>query len=612
MEIEEKKYNIFQNCAFLIRESLGYDKRILIFSVIAILTGVVVPIFGIYLPKAAVDLLTEHADAQKIAGVLGAVVGGMLVVQGVNEYFDSRRYFYYNSMRKYFMRKIFLHSLDTGYDYAESGECRQQYEKAIGTVDSGDYSGPSRLFAEIPNLIICVLCFILYSGILSTLHIAVVILLLVNALIVYFFQRRERMCYERTMEEFATVGRRLRYTRNACEEVKKGKDIRVYDMGGWLAGLIRLLQGRQRKVLDKRRNQEYVTQIVGCILNFLRDGIAYAYLIYMTFRGEISMGDFMLYFGAITGFSDWVIQIIWKAGSIKTGNIQLNYLRTFIDIPTEDIDKGESKLPDISDGVEIEFSHVSFRYPGNDKDTIRDLSFRIKKRERVAVVGLNGAGKTTLVKLMTGLYNPTEGVIRINGTDITKLSKKDIYSLYAAVFQDVMILPFRMDENIALKREDEIDGGRVEKVLKLSGLYEEFRERNITQDSYMTQRLVKDGVTLSGGQQQKFLLARALYKEAPVLVLDEPTAALDPLAEKEMYEKYEQHCAGKTAMFISHRLASTQFSNRIFFMKDGEISECGSHAELLKAGGEYAHMFEVQSYYYNVSGEEREEAVEWG
>lgn len=602
MQIEKKNYNMFQNVLQLAKESWGYNRRILLFSLVAIVAGVIAPVFAVYLPKVAVDLLTEKADVGRITWVFGAFVAGMLILQGVKAYFDTSRYYYYNEMRKYFMRKLFYHSLDTSYAYEESSDCRQRYQEAIGAVDWGDYSGPTRLFREIPELIVCICCFVLYSGILSRLHIGVVILLLISALIVYGFRRKEVACHERTMAAYARAGRRLGYTMRACENVRTGKDIRVYDMGSWLAGLIRLLQGEQKKVLTERSNQEYKTQVVGCILNLLRDGLAYVYLIYETYSGRISMGDFVLYFGAITGFSNWVIQIIWKLGSIKTGNIQYNYIRTFMEIPTEK-EKGEEDLPDVAEGVEITFEHVSFRYPGCDADTIHDVSFCIRRGERVAVVGLNGAGKTTLVKLMTGLYEPTSGVIRINGVDMTKLRRKDVYGLYSAVFQDIMILPFRLDENISLQKKEKTDSKRVNEVLQLAGLQEELQKRGITQDSYMTQTLTEEGVNLSGGQQQKLLLARALYKDAPVLVLDEPTAALDPIAEKEIYEKYEELCEGKTALFISHRLASTQFSHRIFFMKDGRIAECGSHEELLRAGKEYAHMFEVQSYYYNLSGE---------
>lgn len=611
MEVEEKKYTILQNIWFLIKESKALDRRILPFTLIVIVTGIIVPVFGIYLPKVAVDLLTRKAGIQEIALVMGGVVGGYLVLQAVNGYYERARYFLWNNYRRICVQKLYLHSVDIQYAYAEDAGCREQYEKAVTAVGWNDNSGPSRFFRQLPTLIVSVMGFVLYSSILSTLHIAVVFLLLLSALIIWLFERREAVCYERTMGEYAYLGRKHRYIMNSCKDIKMGKDIRVYDMSGWLSDLIRLLQKRKDRCVKKRKRQEYITQVAGCVLNLLRDGIAYAYLIYMTVQGEIGLGDFMLYFGAITGFSDWIINIIWGIGYIKTGNIQLNYIRTFFDIPTEDIQSGECDLPDLSEGVEIVFDHVSFRYPGSDRDTIHDISFTMHKGERIAIVGLNGAGKTTLVKLMAGFYEPTAGQIRVNGVDLQTLSKQDIYSLYSAVFQDALILPFMLDENIALKRKEEIDEERIDRALKQSGLYEELKRKHITKDSYMTRKLVKDGVNLSGGQQQKFLLARALYKDSPVLILDEPTAALDPLAEKEMYEKYDSLCQGKTALFISHRLASTQFSDRILFLRDGEIVESGSHQELLSQKGEYAHMFEVQSYYYNLPEERREEVPAW-
>jgi len=611
MEVEEKKYTILQNIRFLIRESMELDKRILIFTFIAIVTGIVTPVFGIYLPKAAVDLLVKKAGAREIALVMGGIAGGMLILYGLREYFERSRYFFWNNYRKVCMRKIYFHSIDMPYSCAEDAGYCQMYDKAVTAVAYGDNSGPSRFFRCVPELLIHLFCFVIYSGIISTLHIGVVFLLLLSTLVIWMFERKESACYEETMAEYAGLGRQYRYTVNSCQNVRMGKDIRVYRMSGWLAGLIRLLQKGKDGCVRKRKRQELITQIAGCVLNLLRDGIAYTYLVYLTVQGEIGMGDFMLYFGAITSFSEWMIQIIWGIGNLKTGNNQLNYIRTFLDIPVEDEEEGECDLPDLSDGVEIDFDHVSFRYPNSERDVVHDITFTIHKGERVAIVGLNGAGKTTLVKLMTGFYEPTGGTIRVNGVELSRLSKQNIYSLYSAVFQEALIFPFMVDENIALKRKEEIDEERIEDVLEQSGLAEEMRRRGIHKDSYMTQKLVKEGINFSGGQQQKFLLARALYKDSPVLVLDEPTAALDPLAEKEMYEQYESLCEGKTALFISHRLASTQFSDRILFLKDGRVEESGSHEELLMAKGEYAHLFEVQSYYYNLSEEQREEVPAW-
>ncbi len=606
-EIKQRNDSIFGNACFLAKESWKWDKRILIFLTITVFTGIAIPLLGIYLPKLAVDLLVQKAQTIRVLQVIGTMVGALLLLQGLHGYLSKRAYFHHNECRNsYFVQSLFLVSIQCKYSYAESGEFYKIYRRAINSVRSGDASGTSVFFDQIPRLLTGGACFFLYAGILSRLHILVIVFLLATSLVTYYFRRRENVCYERTRDEYALAEKRLYYTIGECGSKSAGKDIRIYNMKGWLTRQIERFQKDERDILKIRRRKEYETHLVNCGLNFFRDGFAYVYLILQTVAGNISMGDFMLFFGAITGFSAWVTELVNQMSQIKTANVKMNDLRTFLDIPTEDMESGECELGDVSDGVDIEFDHVSFTYPGSEKGVIRDLSFHIKKGEHVALVGLNGAGKTTLLKLLMGMYEPDSGQIRLNGVDITKLRKKDIYALYSAVFQDTMILPAMLDENIALKPKHNVDRKRVEEVLRLSGLYEELVERNITLDSYMTDRLTEDGIYLSGGQEQKFLLARALYKEAPVLLLDEPTAALDPLAEQEVYENYKKLCGDRTALFISHRLASTQFSDWIMFLKDGRLTEQGSHEELLRAGGEYAGLYELQSHYYNLAEEKKE------
>lgn len=604
-EIRQRNDSIVQNAWFLAKESWKWDKRILIFLAVTTLTGTALPLFGIYLPKVAVDLLLQKAKPMRVLRVLGSMVGCLLILQGIHGYLSKRAYYHHNECRNtFFVQRLFLVSLQCSYAYAEDGEFYKLYRRAINSVRSGDASGTSVFFDQIPQVITGVACFFLYSGILSKLHVLVIVLLLLSSIITYFFRRRENVCYERTKDDYAAAEKRLFYTIGECGDKRTGKDIRVYGMKGWLAGQIRRFQGEEREILRIRRRKEYETHLVSCWLNFCRDSLAYAYLIIQVAQGRIGMGDFMLFFGAITGFSAWVTSLVDQMSMIRTANIKMNDLRTFLDIPAEDTECAECGMPDVSEGVEIEFDHVSFAYPGSGKDVISDLSFQIGKGEHVALVGLNGAGKSTLLKLMMGMYAPTRGTIRLNGADITKLRKKDIYRLYAAVFQDTMILPARIDENIALRPAAEVDRKRVEEVLGMSGLDTDFSERGIRLESYMTDRLAGDGIGLSGGQEQKFLLARALYKDAPVLLLDEPTAALDPLAEQEVYESYQKLCRDKTALFISHRLASTQFSDWIMFLQDGHIAEQGSHEELLAAGGEYCRLYELQSHYYNLAEQE--------
>ena len=239
---------------------------------------------------------------------------------------------------------------------------------------------------------------------------------------------------------------------------------------------------------------------------------------------------------------------------------------------------------------------VTFTYPEAKTPAIDHLSLTLEPGEKVALVGLNGAGKTTLVKLLSGLYRPDSGEILIDGVPAEQFDPKAYWELVGTVFQDVSLLPFTIGENVAGR--ERYDRDRVWDALDKAGLREAVGALPKGLDASLTQQMEKDGVELSGGQRQRLAFARALLKDAPLLILDEPTAALDPLAEADLYRKYAQETADKTSVFISHRLGSTQFCHRVVYMEGGRITEMGSHQELLARGGAYAKLFEVQSSWY--------------
>lgn len=283
--------------------------------------------------------------------------------------------------------------------------------------------------------------------------------------------------------------------------------------------------------------------------------------------------------------------------------------RKMMDVPDKFMRKEGMSIPDewrrrLPD---IEFKNVSFRYEEDGEDILKDVSFSIKSGEKIALVGNNGAGKSTLVKLLCGFYHPTGGEILIGGHSVETLNLDEYHDLLATIFQDINTIPVSIAGNVSGCIEDETDMSRVRECLIRADLWKDVEILDRKERTNLTQSFDPDGIELSGGMMQKLMLARCLYKDAPMFVLDEPTAALDPIAESNMYEEYKKATQGKSALFISHRLASTKFCDRILFIEKGRITETGTHNELLEKKGKYAEVFEIQSQYYREGGAEDEE-----
>ncbi|MDY5341322.1 MAG: ABC transporter ATP-binding protein [Candidatus Faecousia sp.] len=351
------------------------------------------------------------------------------------------------------------------------------------------------------------------------------------------------------------------------------KDIRIYGMATWLRETFSDLF-RQDTAWSARLNRRLLLgRLVDLLVILLRDGGAYALLLVMAVRGELRPDEFVLYFSAISGFATFIGNMISAWNEMQTASLKVSDYRQFMELPD-------------TDGT------------GTAHDTLHDISLTLRAGEHVALVGLNGAGKTTLVKLLCGLYAPTSGTIRIDGVPAAEFRRDDYAALFAPVFQEVCTACFSLAETAACAFGPEVDRERAERCLRAAGLGEKLDALPHGMDTHLDKQVNPDGIELSGGEAQKLMMARALYKDAPVLVLDEPTAALDPIAENEVYEQYRRMAAGKTSLFISHRLASTRFCDRIVLLRDGGIAEEGTHETLLAAGGEYARLYEIQSCWY--------------
>mgnify|MGYP000044211870 FL=1 len=333
------------------------------------------------------------------------------------------------------------------------------------------------------------------------------------------------------------------------------------------------------------------------LLNFLRELVAYAYLTYLVCTGSLSVSDFIFYFGIITGFSNWIMSFVYLYSNMERC---CNDCQAFRDFVESDEEKQSKPNVDFKDVESIEFKNVCFTYPSAENSTINNMSFKVKKGENIAVVGENGAGKTTAVKLLCGLYYATKGDILVNGKSIKDFSLNSYFDLFSVVFQDYRFLPMTVAENICASVN--YDKEKLYGAFEKAGIKDKINSLADKENTYMVKDVYKDAADFSGGEKQKLLLAKAVYKNSPILILDEPTAALDPIAENELYLKYSEITDNKISFFISHRLSSTRFCDRIFFIKDGTVAESGTHEELMKLKGNYYRMYQVQSYYYKEMG----------
>ena len=424
------------------------------------------------------------------------------------------------------------------------------------------------------------------------------LLVALTSVISYFASKRINEWGYRHREEEARYVKQLSYIRQVATERQYGKDIRIFGLREWVEQLWESTMRLYHSFLIRRETAYLWANIIDLVLLLVRNGVAYAYLLWLTLEQGLPVSQFLLYFGAATGFAQWISGILEKFATLYKQCLDISIVREFLEYPEpfrfED-GKPLEKQPGAS--YELKLENVSYRYPGAEKDTICHLDLTVHPGENLAIVGLNGAGKTTLVKLLCGFLDPTEGRVLLNGEDIRQYNRRDYYKLFAAVFQEFSVLSTTLAENVAQSAHD-IDTDRVWRCLKDAGLMEKVKSLPKQLDTQIGREIYEDGIELSGGQTQRLMLARALYKDAPILVLDEPTAALDPIAEDDIYQKYNEMTRGRSSLFISHRLASTRFCDRILFLKDGRIAEQGTHEELLRLGGGYAELFEVQSQYY--------------
>lgn len=512
--------------------------------------------------------------------------------------------------------KLFEKYMTCSYEKLEDADFTAHYKEADGYL-ADDNHFLSEAAMHIIEIGSGALGIILYFSILIRLPKWVLAVLITGTIVELLISRNAENERKKRQETIGRLTRKADYMNKTAADVRSAKDIRIFGMIPWLEEKFTAVLDRfhiENTQVEKQRIRiAGIRAGISGVLEILT-GILLAVFV---LQEKLSLAEYILYVGAIRSFSMWSFQFGTLMQNFYRMNGDLSRIRSFIDgeetiqLNTQtQVNKQSNRSIVNTTGMKfdhvskIEFLHVFYRYPKSDRWIVKDLSFVIEDGEKIALVGMNGAGKTTMIKLLCGLLIPTKGTIRINGVSSTDISREDYYRLFSTVFQDIHLFPASIQKNIVCS-DEQIDPIRFDDAVKKSGMNQVAQKFRDGLNTLLVAEVDENAVNLSGGQVQKLMLARAIYKNAPILLLDEPTAALDPIAEKNIYLQYNEMAEGKVSVFISHRLASTVFCDRIFFMKNGIIAEEGTHEELIQKKGDYYEAFSVQSKYYQ---EEEEEA----
>jgi ATP-binding cassette, subfamily B, bacterial len=596
------KYGLLKNILYVYRKAFHFNRKLMVFLPILIICGIVIPMFATVIPATAVGLITEGYGVGKFVLILGGIIACyglfLFTYQYLLNIFEYENIFV---RIKEFYYELSVKLMRTDYVNVEPQKKQVLIQKALNSIGS-NWGGIEFMMKNAPFFFINAFGLMVYGTAILALDVVIILIMVGMSVFNYLLNLYGHHYEEKHKPEYTKLDRQIDYLFENSKSLINGKDVRIYKMETWFYQLFKSLTKKRVSWSRKMEYRYFIPSLSDNILLFVRDILAYGLLITLVLEGSIDVAIFTLYVGIIGGFSNWMNETVRCFTNLKRANLGVNDYRQYDEIEEVFNHHKGVELP-TSYPLDIEFKNVSFTYPGAEQPTISNLNFKIEKGSKVALVGNNGAGKTTIVKLLTGLYYPTEGEILINGISIKDFNIKEYHQLIGAVYQDVEILAFTIAKNVAATVEQDINYEKVHQSLALAGLKDKVDSLKEREQTHLTQQLNEAGILLSGGEMQKLMLARALYKDAPIMILDEPTAALDPIAEAELYEKYNDLTKEKTSLFISHRLSSTKFCDRILFLEKGQIIEDGNHQDLMALNRKYAEMFTIQSHYYKEEGE---------
>lgn len=545
----------------------------------------------VLLPKYIVDTLFgttvyQYTAVQYLFFYIVCIVIGNMVIGILKYYSEKKRDALYTKYSIIQGRKF----LNCEYAKLEDPEFLKLREQSTKYMNAYGFAGIIPLTTMMIGKLITI-CSLL-SIILFLDYRICLIYLCLTSINLFITMKNKHKIIEENMQMVDTE-RRKDYLKELFEKQQSAKEVRIYQLKDWLLKKYQtefdlLNIWKAKKNLHNMKNG-----ISNILLDLFQQIVTYSYLIYCVLKQTITVGNFTMYLTGIISFNNNILSIADTIIDLQQYNEYFEPFRKFNTyIQKEEIG---SKKEDLKDTYIIEFKNVSFKYPGQEEYALKNVNVKMTSKEAVCIVGENGAGKSTFIKLLLRFYNVEEGEILLNGINIQDYIYEEYMKCFSALFQDYKLFALSVKENIVLKEKKE---EKLCRALELSGAGEMLlkRERNI--DTSVFKMFDENGVEFSGGESQKIALARALFKDAPILLLDEPSSALDPISEAELLKKFAQIAKGKLSIFISHRLTSAKICDRILVFKEGKIIEDGTHEILIQKKGLYAQLYEMQSNLY--------------
>lgn len=589
----------------LLKELYAFKPTVFIAILLATLISAALPLLQLLLSAFVIQWLMEGVAIREYLLRLLVFIALIGIAQMGNYYFMLYQEENMNHLRGFMRNKIETKYLKLDYPLIIGKEAQERYNNASELTDNNTTLF-GRLVTEIIELCSSFLGVVLYINILSQLESLFLVLVGVFLLIVVFFNVWQVKMDRKLFQAKAANSQKLRYLRKVYGESRITKDVRIFQMKDWFKQIEDKTIAEYHRLIKPKVKLTWTESTLVNIGIIGLSALSYIRSVQLIAAGAIPVSSFVIFAGSVTILAQTIMTLVNAIGKMNTS---LNETKKYDDFMSQGqiFNHGEGRpLP--KEPLSIELKNVTYTYPNNDTSTINNVSLTIKPYENLAIVGENGAGKSTLTNLIAGLLKPDTGEIYINGVAQSEFNISDYYALFAPVFQEKFLLTYSIKETVIQGLPfDELKYNRVLKQSGLTDIISKFKSRDETK---IVRAVYPDGVNLSGGQLQKLKLAQALYKDAPVLLLDEPTAALDPIAEHQIYQDYFQFSKDKLSIFISHRLSSTRFCDRIIYIKNGDITEVGTHEELMAEQKDYFKLYEAQAYYYKHDKEEKEEEDE--